>query len=133
MNTRRFLALALRLAIAATLAASGYIHAQLYIDGYRFLHVIGVLFLLQASTSFAAGALLLFAAPLLVRATAAGAALGALTGFAASRTVGVFGFSEHGLQPSPQALLSVLAETGTLLLLAAWQTAAIRQRSRAKR
>ena len=33
MNTRSLPALALRLVLAATLAASGYIHAQLYIDG----------------------------------------------------------------------------------------------------
>jgi hypothetical protein len=37
-------------------------------------------------------------------------------------TVGVFGFTEKGLLPAPQALLSLLAETGTLLLLALWQT-----------
>jgi hypothetical protein len=128
MNTRTLLAPAPRLALAATLAASGYIHAQLYLDGYRFIHVIGPLFLLQASASFALAALLLLAAPLLLKAAAAGVALGALAGFTASRTVGVFGFSEHGMQPAPQALLSVLAEVGTLLLLAAWQQAALRRR-----
>jgi hypothetical protein len=122
MNTGRFLDPALRWATAATLAAGGYIHAQLYVDEYRFIHIIGPLFLLQASVSFAVAALLLMGTPpLLLRAAAAGAALGALGGFTASRTVGVFGFTERGLQPAPQALLSLLAETGTLLLLAIWQ------------
>ncbi|MCW2869432.1 MAG: hypothetical protein JWL99_752, partial [Streptomyces oryziradicis] len=51
MNTHRALAPALRLAIAVTLAASGYIHARLYLDEYRFVHVVGALFLLQASAS----------------------------------------------------------------------------------
>jgi hypothetical protein len=132
MNTHRALAPALRLAIAVTLAASGYIHARLYLDEYRFVHVVGALFLLQASASFAVAVLILIAAPLLLRAAAAGVALGALAGFTASRTVGVFGFTEHGLQPAPQALLSVMAETGTLLLVAVWQAAAIRQRRHAR-
>ncbi|MFG2887359.1 hypothetical protein ACGFYV_34625 [Streptomyces sp. NPDC048297] len=123
MNTRRLPATALRRATAATLAAGGYIHAQLYIDEYRFIHVIGPLFLLQASASFALAALLPAGTPpLLLRVVAAGVSLGALGGFAASRTVGVFGFTEHGLQPAPQAVLSLVAETGTLLLLATWQT-----------
>ncbi|MER7181223.1 hypothetical protein ABT404_17365 [Streptomyces hyaluromycini] len=128
MSTRRFLAPALRSMTAAALAAGGYLHAQLYLDGYRFVHVVGPLFLLQASVSFALAAILLIGTPPLpLRAAAAGAALGALGGFTASRTVGVFGFTEHGLQPAPQAVLSLLAETGTLLLLAAWQVTVTRQ------
>ncbi|MFI1760881.1 hypothetical protein ACH41H_02225 [Streptomyces sp. NPDC020800] len=133
MNTRRLLAPTLRSASAATLAAGGYIHAQLYVDEYRFVHVIGSLFLLQASASFALAALLLGGTPpLLLRAGAAAVTLGALAGFAASRTVGVFGFTEHGLQPTPQAALSLLAETGTLLLLAMWQTTVTRQHRAAR-
>ncbi|MFJ5724828.1 hypothetical protein [Streptomyces sp. NPDC093149] len=121
-------AFAMRLAIAAALAGSGYIHAQLYLAGYRFIHVVGDLFLLQASAAFAVAALVLFAAPVLVRVAAAGVALGALAGFTASRTIGVFGFTERGLQPAPQALLSVLLETGTLLILAVWQAVAAARR-----
>ncbi|MFE7240087.1 hypothetical protein [Streptomyces sp. NPDC057582] len=133
MNTQRFLAPTLRSATAATLAASGYIHAQLYVDGYRFIHIIGPLFLLQASASFALAALLLIGtSPLLLRTAAAGVALGALGGFTASRTVGVFGFTEHGLQPEPQAVLSLLAETGTLLLLAIWRVTVTRQHRAAR-
>lgn len=128
MSARRLLAPTLRSATAATLAAGGSIHAQLYLDGYRFIHAIGPLFLLQASASFALAALLLVGMPpLLLRIAAAGVALGALGGFTASRTVGVFGFTEHGLQPEPQAVLSLLAETGTLLLLAIWQVTVPRQ------
>jgi hypothetical protein len=107
----------LGVAVAGTTAASGYIHAQLYISGYRFIHVVGVMFLLQAGVSFAVAALLLIGGPLALRVVAAGAAAGALAGFTASRTVGVFGFTERGFQPAPQALYSVLAEAATLVLL----------------
>lgn len=107
----------LRFGVVCTTAVSGYIHAQLYVSGYRFVHIIGVMFLLQASVSFAIAALLLVGGPPALRVVAAGAAIGALAGFAASRTVGVFGFTERGFQPAPQALYSVLAETATLLLL----------------
>ncbi|MEU6555301.1 hypothetical protein ABZ915_34275 [Streptomyces sp. NPDC046915] len=133
MNTRRLPTPALRWATAATLAAGGYIHAQLYVDEYRFIHIIGPLFLLQAGASFALAALLLLGTPpLTLRAAAAGVALGALGGFTASRTVGVFGFTERGLQPAPQAVLSLLAETGTLLLLATWQMSVATQRRAAR-
>ncbi|MFF9126300.1 hypothetical protein ACF09J_23850 [Streptomyces sp. NPDC014889] len=129
MTVAGLLAPAVRTAIAATLAGSGYIHARLYGGEYRFLPVVGPLFLLQASVSFAVAALLLVGMPPLLRLAAAGVALGALGGFAASRTVGVFGFTEHGLRPAPQALLSILAEAGTLLLLAAWEAVTLRRRA----
>lgn len=56
---------------------------------------------------------------MVARLAAIALAAGALIGFAASRTVGIFGFIERGLQPAPQALISVLAEVATLALLAA--------------
>src|SRR5947207_9489959 len=77
------------------------------------------MFLLQAAVSFALAALLLFGGPLIVQLAAAGTALGALGGFALSRTVGIWGFTERGFQPHPDALLSVLSEITTLGLLAA--------------
>ncbi|MEY9857957.1 hypothetical protein ABH935_003570 [Catenulispora sp. GAS73] len=125
MKSRTVLDIGLRVASAATLSISGYIHAQLYVTGYRFIHVVGVLFLLQASASFAVAALVLIGGPVLLRLAAAGAAAGALGGFAASRTVGVFGFTERGWQPSPQSLISVLVEVATLLLLVPTYVAAV--------
>jgi hypothetical protein len=110
MSTGRLAAVAVRVSIAATLAASGYVHAQLYVDVYRHIHVVGPLSLVQASVAFAAAPLLLFGMPPLLRMVAVGVALGTLGGFIASRTVGVFGFTENGLQPAPQAVLSLLAE-----------------------
>lgn len=129
MRTRTLMDVGLRVATATTTAVSGYIHAQLYVSGYRFIHVVGVLFLLQASASFALAALLLVGGPLLLWLAAAGAAAGALGGFAASRTIGVFGFTERGWEPAPQSLISVLVEVGTLALVAPTLIAALRMRA----
>ena len=111
------LSLVIRLLVAATVAESGYVHAKLYVDGYRFISPIGPMFLVQAAVSFALAALLLFGGPLILQLGAAGTALGALGGFLLSRTVGVWGFTERGFQPHPDALLSVLSEVATLGLL----------------
>jgi len=110
--------LVLRLATALCLALSGYLHAQLYVGGYRVIPVIGPAFLLQASAASAVALLLLVGGPLLLRLAAAGLAAGALAGFVLSRTTGLFGFSERGFQPAPQALLSVSAEVAVLVLVA---------------
>jgi hypothetical protein len=59
----------------------------------------------------------LISAPLILRLGAAALTAGALGGFALSRTVGVFGFVERGLNPAPEALISVLVEIAALLLL----------------
>lgn len=107
-----------RVGAAGCLAASGVIHAQLYLHGYRTLPRIGPAFLLQASGSVAVALLLLITSAAVLRLTAAALAAGALAGFAASRTIGVFGFIEYGLQPAPQALISVLVEIAALGLLA---------------
>ncbi|KOV57413.1 hypothetical protein [Streptomyces sp. MMG1121] len=135
MNARRHIATALRTATAAALTGSACIHAKLYIDGYRFIHVVGPLFLFQAGSSFALAVLLLAGAPpmLWLRAGVAGVAVGALGGFAASRTVGVFGFTEHGLEPAPQAALSLVTEIGTLLFLGLWQMTLPRQHRAVRR
>ncbi|MGW4400355.1 hypothetical protein ACWEHA_34115 [Amycolatopsis nivea] len=108
----------LRLATAACLAASGYLHAQLYVGGYRVIPVIGPSFLIQASAAFAVAVLVALGGPLLLRLAAAALAAGALAGFVLSRTIGLFGFSERGFQPAPEALLSVLAEAAVLVLVA---------------
>ena len=107
----------IRLAVVVTLSGSGFVHAKLYLDGYRFIPYIGAVFLLQAAVSFAVAALLLFTSAPILLLLAAGASAGALGGFLLSRTVGVFGFVERGFDPQPYALLSVLAEVLCLLLI----------------
>ncbi|HEY0804777.1 MAG TPA: hypothetical protein VGD84_06925 [Pseudonocardiaceae bacterium] len=107
-----------RLATAACLAATGYLHTDLYLHGYRAIPFVGLSFLLLASGSFAVAMLLLMSGSPVLRLLAAGLAAGALLGFLASRTVGLFGFSERGLDPAPQSLLSLLFEFGVLAALA---------------
>ncbi len=108
----------LRLPAAACLAVAGYLHADLYVHGYQAIPVIGPAFLVQASGSFAVAVLLVVSNSPVLRVLAAGLVAGALGGFVLSRTVGLYGFVEHGLQPAPQALLSLVVEIAVLLLLA---------------
>ncbi len=114
----------IRVAVAVATAVSGYLHADLYVHGYRYLHWIGPMFLLQSAGSFAIALPLLIAGAPVLRLGAAALAAGALAGFALSRTVGILGFTEHGWQPAPQAVLTVTTETVSLLLLGylAWST-----------
>jgi hypothetical protein len=114
-----------RIGIAAALAVSGISHAYLYIHGYQHIPTIGAAFILQASLSFAVAALILIGGPGWLRWAAAMAAGGALVAFVLSRTVGLFGFSERGWQPSPHAAVSVVAE---LLTVGLWVTYLIDRR-----
>jgi hypothetical protein len=107
----------LRGGIAVATAVSGYLHADLYVHGYRYLDWIGPMFLLQAAGSFAVALLLPVTASPVLRLGALGLAGGALAGFVLSRTVGILGFTERGWVPAPQAALTVVAETVALLLL----------------
>ena len=112
----------MRYIAAVLLALSGYIHADLYLHGYRVIPLVGPAFLLQASGSFAIALLLLLGNVFLLRLAAAGLAAGALVGFVMSRTVGIGTFVEHGFDPAPQALISVLAEVAVLaVLVVAWR------------
>jgi hypothetical protein len=110
----------IRIGLAATLAISGISHAYLYVHGYQYIPTIGPAFAAQAGTSFALAVLILVGGPGWLRWAAAAVAGGALVAFALSRTVGVFGFSERGWQPSPHAAISVAAELLTVGLWLAW-------------
>ncbi|WP_293326414.1 hypothetical protein [Mycobacterium sp.] len=118
-----------RIGFAASLAVSAAIHAYLYIHGYQHIPSIGTGFLVQASVSFALAALILVGGPGWLLWAAAGLAGGSLVAFVLSRTTGFAGFSEHGWDPSPYAVISVAAEALTVLLWAA----AVAPRSRLRR
>src|SRR5580700_9557554 len=107
----------IRLAMAAALTVTGISHAYLYVHGYQHIPTIGTAFVVQASVSFALAVLILLGGPWWLQWAAAAVAGGALVAFALSRTVGLFGFSETGWQPSPHAAISVLAE---LLAVGLW-------------
>jgi hypothetical protein len=87
---------ALRLLGALLLAAMGWIHLDLWWDGYRTIDVIGPAFLLNAIAGFGLAALLLVTPrPLVPWVAVLGAlmAAGTLAGLL-STTVGLFGFRE---------------------------------------
>jgi hypothetical protein len=111
--------LATRVGISASLAVSGVVHAYLYIDGYRDIPTVGQAFLLQGSAFCALAVLILCGGPAWLRLAAAAGAAASLVAFALSRTVGLFGFTETGWQPTPYAMLAVVAEVATVLLVAA--------------
>ena len=115
----------IRLVMAVALATSAVSHAYLYVHGYQHIPTIGTAFVVQASVSFALALLILIGGPSWLQWAAAAVAGGALVAFALSRTVGLFGFSEQGWQPSPHAAISVVAE---LVVVGLWAVAVIGHR-----
>jgi hypothetical protein len=107
-----------RAGFAVSLFVSAASHAYLYVHGYQHIPSIGTSFLIQASVSFALAVLIALGGPHWLRWAAAAIAGGSLVAFVASRTVGIFGFSETGWQPTPYAALSVSAEVLTVLVWA---------------
>ena len=108
----------LRLALAVSLAVSAASHGYLYIHGYQHIPMIGTAFLIQASVSFSLALLIIANGPRWLDWAAAAMAGGSLVAFALSRTVGLFGFSERGWDPSPHAAITVAAEVLCVLLWA---------------
>src|SRR5437868_5670326 len=122
---------ALRYSAAAAIAVGGYIHLCLYRNGFRAIPKIGTGFLIQVVTSaLVAGALLigrdrilqigrfLVRSTVAVRAFGLSLSLGTLAAFGLTRTpMGLFNFTERGLQPAPQALIALVAELAAAALL----------------
>ena len=129
------------IATAALVATGGYVHFCLYRHGYRAIPKIGVGFLLQVITSAIVVVALLVGphrvarlaravhltdwwAGILTGLAAAALAAGTLVAFALTRTPGgLFNFQERGLQPAPQALIALVAESAALVVLGAWLVA----------
>ena len=76
------------------LVATGAIHLDLYLTGYRSIPTIGWLFLLQLIACFALGAAVLVTGSRLVSAVGALFALATLGGYLLSLRIGLFGFRE---------------------------------------
>ena len=83
-----------RLLGAGLLVATGAVHLDLYLTGYRTIPTIGWLFLLQVIAAFGLAALVVVTSARLVSAAAAGFALSTLGGYVLSVWVGLFGFRE---------------------------------------
>ena len=80
--------------LALFVAAAGAIHLYLYFDYFHRVHVVGVLFLVNAAAGFVIAALLLIRRDRLVLLAALGYAVGTLAGFAVSTRWGLFGYHE---------------------------------------
>ena len=79
---------------AAALVASGAIHLDLYLTGYRTIPTIGPLFLLQVIAAFVLAVAILATGSWLADAAGAGFAVSVLGGYLLSLWVGLFGFTE---------------------------------------
>ena len=90
----RYVELPARVALALLVAAAGAIHLYLYFDYFHRVHVIGVLFLVNAAVGLVIGAALLVRRDSLLLLAAGGYAIGTLVGFAISTRWGLFGYHE---------------------------------------
>jgi len=79
---------------AALLIASGAIHLDLYLTGYRTIPTIGWLFLLQVIAAFALAAAIPLTRSWLAAAAGAAFAVSTLGGYLLSLRFGLFGFTE---------------------------------------
>jgi predicted lipoprotein with Yx(FWY)xxD motif len=119
--------LGLRVAGAGLLAATGAIHLDLYLTGYRSIPVIGWLFLLQVTTAFGLAAAVLATGSRLLAAAGAGFALATLGGYLLSIWAGLFGFKEIR---TTAGIVAGVIEVAAFAALAAL-TATARQASQA--
>jgi predicted lipoprotein with Yx(FWY)xxD motif len=88
------LGLVLRVTGAGLLVATGAVHLDLYLTGYRTVPTIGWLFLVQLTAAFALGLIVLVFPSRLVSAAGAGFAMATLGGYLLSLRAGLFGFRE---------------------------------------
>ena len=111
--------LGLRVAGAGLLAATGGIHLDLYLTGYRSIPTIGWLFLLQVIAAFGLAAAVLVTGSWLAAAAGAGFALSTLGGYLLSVWAGLFGFTEVRTTAGIVAGVLEVAAFGVLAVLAA--------------
>jgi predicted lipoprotein with Yx(FWY)xxD motif len=115
-------AVILRVAGAGLLLATGAIHLDLYLTGYRTIPTIGWLFLLQVIAAFALGlAVLAIPARLVIAgrvaaAAGAGFALSTLGGYLLTVWIGLFGFKEIR---TTAGIIAGVAEVAAFAVLAA--------------
>jgi len=129
--SHQFRLLGLRVAGAALLAATGAIHLDLYLTGYRSIPTIGWLFLLQVITALGLAVAVLATASRLLAAAGAGFALATLGGYLLSIWVGLFGFNEIRTTAGIVTGVIEVAAFAALAAFAAFPGAAARQGSQA--
>jgi hypothetical protein len=108
----------LRLAAAVAVGVAGFEHLDLYRHGYHNIHAIGPLFAVNVIASAGLVAALATRRDHAVELGAAVFTALSLAAFVLSRTSGLLGFKETGLEPRPQAAITIVAEIAALALLA---------------
>jgi predicted lipoprotein with Yx(FWY)xxD motif len=104
---------------AALLVASGAIHLDLYLTGYRTIPTIGPLFLLQVIAAFVLAAAILVTGNWMAEAAGALFSVSVLGGYLLSLWVGLFGFTEVRTTAGIWAGIIDVAAFATLTLAAA--------------
>jgi predicted lipoprotein with Yx(FWY)xxD motif len=113
-----WLRLSFRVAGGGLLLATGAIHLDLYLTGFRNIPTIGWLFLLQVIAAFALGLAVLVTGSRLAAAAGAGFALATLGGYLLSLWFGLFGFKEVRTTAGIVAGVIEVAATAALGVLA---------------
>ena len=120
VHTRR--RLALRLAGSGLLVATGAIHLDLYLTGYRNIPTIGWMFGLQVLGAFSLALAIACTRSWIVAAAGAAFALSTLAGYLLSVWVGLFGFKEVR---TTAGLVAGAVEDATVIVLAAYVVLAL--------
>jgi hypothetical protein len=107
---------ALRWSAAALVLAAGAIHLWLYFDYFHRVHVVGVLFLVNAASALVAGLALLFSGRPWALLAGIAYSAGTLVGFFLSVYHGLFGYIESLRGPWQEGAGGV--ELAALVLLA---------------
>jgi plastocyanin len=126
----------MRVVAAAAILVFGLVHLDLYFRyGYRdFPNAnLGRSFVANGIASVIVAAALLLRRDAIIRLIGIALAAGTLIAFFMSRNLdkGIFGFTEKGWQPSPQATIAFVAEVVTIVVLAASFVPALRWRQQA--
>jgi predicted lipoprotein with Yx(FWY)xxD motif len=117
--------LVVRVIGAVLLVATGAIHLDLYLTGYRTIPTIGWLFLLQVITAFGLAGMILLTRSRLVSAMGAGFSVSTLGGYLVSLGIGLFGFREVR---TADGLLAGLIEVAAIGALGAFALSPIPER-----
>lgn len=105
-----------RLAAATFALAGGFIHFDLWRDGYRGIRYIGPLFVANAVVSVLLVLALLLRADVRVAVAGVAFSLGSLLALVLSRTTGLLGFTERGW--TDMAVQATTAEIGAVVAIA---------------
>ena len=114
----RHVATPLRYLAAGLLLIGGLVHLKLYEQSYKDISGnIGKAFLANVVASVVVAIAVALRRDLIVRLAGIAVAGGTILAFIKSRNGGIFGFSESGLNPSPEALIALIVEIAAIVVL----------------